>query len=67
MHLHYKEGRKVLFYDALNTFYLWLYGVGQMVKDNSDSKRGTPLLSLHGLLFSISSKRSFISTIPQTG
>ena len=27
-----KEGN-VLFNDALNTFYLWLYGVGHMVKD----------------------------------
>ena len=45
----------VLFNDALNTFYLRLYGVGHMVKDHSDSKRGNPLLP-HGLLFSISSK-----------
>ena len=28
-----KEGRNVLFNDALNTFYLWLYGVRHMVKD----------------------------------
>ena len=34
-----KEGN-VLFIDALNTFYLRLYGVGHMVKDHSDSKRG---------------------------
>ena len=27
------EGRKYLFYDALNTFYLRLYGVRHMVKD----------------------------------
>ena len=34
------EGRKegnVLFNDSLNTFYLRLYGVTHMVKDNSDS------------------------------
>ena len=31
-----KEGN-VLFNDALNTFYLWLYGVRHMVKDHSDS------------------------------
>ena len=30
-----KEGN-VLFNDALNTFYLPLYGVGHMVKDHSD-------------------------------
>ena len=33
-----KEGN-VLFYDALNTFYLRLYGVGLMVKDQSDKER----------------------------
>ena len=31
-----KEGN-VLFNDALNTFYLRLYGVGPMAKDHSDS------------------------------
>ena len=44
-----KEGN-VLFIDALNTFYLWLYGVGHMVKDHSDSERGNQLPP-HGLLF----------------
>ena len=33
-----KEGN-VLFNDALNTFYLRLYGVGHMVNDHSDSER----------------------------
>ena len=34
------EGRKEMFYlNALNTFYLRLYGVGHMVKDHSDSER----------------------------
>ena len=32
--------RNVLFNDALNTFYLRLYGIGHMVKDHSDSERG---------------------------
>ena len=50
-----KEGI-VSFNDALNTFYLRLYGVRHMVKDHSDR-----------LLFPISSKGSFICTIPQTG
>ena len=50
-----KEGN-VLFNDTLNTFYLRLYGVRHMVKDHSDT-----------LLFPISSKGSFICTIPQTG
>ena len=33
-----KEGN-VLFNNALNTFYLRLYGVRHMVKDHSDSER----------------------------
>ena len=33
----------VLINDALNTFYLRLYGVGHMVKDHSDSERENPL------------------------
>ena len=57
-----KEGN-VLFNDALNTFYLRLYGVKHMLKDNTDSERGNPLPP-HGLLFSISSKGSFICIIP---
>ena len=56
----------VLFNDALNTFYLRLYGVRHMVEDHSDSKRGNPLPP-HRLLFPISSKWYFICTIPQTG
>ena len=55
------EGRKkiVLFNDALNTFYLWLHGVGHMVKDHSNSERGNPLQP-HGLFFLISSMSYFI-------
>ena len=60
-----KEGN-VLFKDALNIFYLRLYGVRHMVKDHADSESGNPLPP-HGLLFPISSKSSFICTIPQTG
>ena len=33
----------VLFNDALNTFYLRLYGARHMVKDHSDSEKGNPL------------------------
>ena len=51
-----------LFYDALNTFYLWLYGVRHMVNDHSDSEKGNPLPP-HGLLFFINSKGYFICTI----
>ena len=55
----------VLFNDDLNTFYLQLCGVGHMVKDHSDSEGEKPLPPLHGVLFSISSKGSFICTIQQ--
>ena len=58
--------RNVLFNDALNTFYLRLYGVRHMVKDHSDSEKGNPLPP-NRLLLSINSKGSFICTIPQTG
>ena len=73
-----KEGRKEMFYltrerernvlfnDALNTFYLRLYGVRHMVKDHSDSEKGYPLPP-HRLLFPINSTGSFICTIPQIG
>ena len=54
----------MLFNDALNTFYLRLYGIRHMVKDHSDSERRN-LLSPHRLLFPISRKGSFICTIPQ--
>ena len=56
-----KEGN-VLFNDALNTFYLQLYGIRHMVKDHSDSEKGNPLPP-HGLLFPINSKVFFICTI----
>ena len=61
-----KEREKFLFNDALNTFYLRLYGIIHMVKDHSDSEKGNPLLP-HRLLLSISSKGSFICTILETG
>ena len=35
--------RNVLFNDALNTFYLRLYGVRHMVKDHSDIEKGKTL------------------------
>ena len=66
LNLSQEEEGNVLFKDALNTFYLQLYGVRHMVKDHSDSVKGNPL-PLHGLLFPISSKGSFICIIPHTG
>ena len=63
--MKWKE-RYVLFNDALNTFYLRLFGVRHMVKDDSDSERGNPLPP-HRLLLPIKSKGYFICTIPQTG
>ena len=50
------EGRKFVFNNALNTFYLWLYGIGYiMVKDHSDNQRGNLLVPLHGIFFLINS------------
>ena len=49
--------KNVLFNDALNTFYLRLYGIRHMVKDHSDSEKGN-LLPPHRLLLSINSKGS---------
>ena len=49
-----KEGN-ILFNDALNTFYIQLYGVTHIVKDHSHSGRGNPL-PLHGLVFPINIK-----------
>ena len=51
---------------APNDTKLGSYGVGYMVKDHLDSKRGNPLPPLHGLLFAINSEGSFIYTISQT-
>ena len=59
---HFPEGRKeghVLFNNALNTFYLWLYGIRHMVRFHSDSERKNNLLLLHGLLFLTSSNGYF--------
>ena len=61
-----ETGRKEMFYlTTHSTFYLRLYGVRHMIKDHLDSERGNPLPP-HGLLFPISSKGSFISTIQKT-
>ena len=38
-----KEGN-VLYNDALNTFYLWLYAMRHMFNDHSDSEKGNLLL-----------------------
>ena len=58
-----KEGN-ILFNDALNTFYLRLYGVRHMVKDHSDSKRGNslpPRLTARVLLYAPSHSLCYTS------
>ena len=50
----YKKEGHFLFNNALNTFYLRLYGVRHMVEDHSESERGNPLPP-HRLRFPISS------------
>ena len=51
--------RNVLFNDALNTFYLRLYGVRHMVKDHSDSEKVYPLPP-HRLLLSLAAMVFYI-------
>ena len=41
----------VLLNDALNTLYSQLYGVGQLIKDHSDSESENLLWPLHKLRF----------------
>ena len=62
-----KERKKEMFYlTTHSTHFIYGYMASDMVKDHSDSEKGNPL-SPHRLLLSISSKGSFICTIPQTG
>ena len=61
------EGRNEMFYLIAYDFTYGYVASDIMVKDHSDSEEGNILLSLHGLLFPISSKGSFICNIPQTG
>ena len=49
-HPHGRKEGNVLFNDALNTFYLRLYGVGHMVKDHSDSGRKEGNVLFNGAL-----------------
>ena len=49
-----KEGN-VLFNDALNTFYLRLYGVGHMVKYHSDSEK-KPAVATWGYSFRLTAR-----------
>ena len=59
------EGRKEMFYLTTHSTH-FIYGYmasALLIKDHTDSERGNPLPP-HGLLFPISSKGSFICTIP---
>ena len=56
--LYYRRKEDVLFNDALNTFYLQLYGVRHMVMNHSHIERGNLQLP-YELLFLISNKGSF--------
>ena len=58
-----KERKEKLYLMMHSTHFMY----GYMVKDHSDSERGNLLPTLLRLLFSISSKVSFICTIPHTG
>ena len=56
----YRKEGNYLFNDALNTFYLRLYGVRHMVMDHSNSERENPLSPEHG------HEEIFICIISQT-
>ena len=47
----------LIFNDTLDTFYLWLYGIGHTVMGHSDSERRNPLPPLGGLLFLFKNKK----------
>ena len=56
--------RNVLFNDALNTFYLRLYGVRHMVKDHSDSEKGNPLPPhIHHPTYRITHTTAFVTPV----
>ena len=61
-----KERKGKVILTTHSTHFIYGYMASDMVKDHSDSERGNPLPP-HRLLFSISSKGSFICIIPQTG
>ena len=47
------EGNASLFLSTLNTFYLWSYGVGHIVKDHSVNKAGKPFATSRKEIFYI--------------
>ena len=55
----------ILFNDALNTFYLRLYGVGHMVNEHSDSEREETRIPTWATLSDW--QQGFICIIPQRG
>ena len=42
-----------LFNKALNIFYLWLYGIGHMVKNHSDSERNPAATTTWATIFDL--------------
>ena len=62
-----KEEMFYLMMPSAHFIYDYNNGVRHMAEEHSASERGNPLLPLHELFFSISSKGSFICTISQTG
>ena len=60
-----KRERNVLFNDALNTFYLWLYGIRHMVKDHSDSEKG--FFYMHHPTDRITHTTAFVTPVMEHG
>ena len=62
------EEKEDLFYLMMySTHFVYRYVASDIWLRTTEIMRGNLLLSIHWLLFSISSKESFICTIPQTG
>ena len=61
--------RKDMFYLTTHSahFYLWLFDIWHMFKDHIYNERGNPLPQLHGPVFPISNKGSYIYIIPHRG
>ena len=60
---NYGSRKKEMVYLMTHATHLWLFGVGCIVKDHSDSERKPAATTTWATLF-ISNKGSFICTIP---
>ena len=52
----YRKEGNILFNDTFNTFYLWIYVVGHMVQDHSDSREETHCRHCMGYSFLLAAR-----------